>query len=335
LADVFTGAAFRETNRCSSTIRTGVLVTINHRPAAGIFFCVFSLLAFALQDSIVKGLSVDYPVLQILSFRSLVSLTLMVSIGLISIGPSVLVGRNRLMLYGRGALAFMAFTTYYVALQKIPLADAAAVYMTAPLFVTLLSALILRERVGMYRWLAVLVGFLAVIFMLNPGGSLFQVASIMPLFSAMCYAFIPIINRHIGTSQAALTMGIYTSVTYLLLILLTSALIYVLPRPDGDNEILGSLFRSWQWFTMKDLLINLFSGCLFTIGLLSITQAYRIAIVSAVAPFEYSYLLWASLIGYLYFGDVPGADTIIGGLVVVSCGCFIIYRENRLTKASR
>ncbi|MFT5113365.1 MAG: drug/metabolite transporter (DMT)-like permease [Parasphingorhabdus sp.] len=293
---------------------------------------MFSLLAFATQDSIVKGLSSDYPVLQILSFRSVVSLVLMVFIGLITIGPSVLIGREKWLLYGRGGLAFMAFTTYYLALQKIPLGDAAAVYMTAPLFVTLLSALILRERVGWYRWSAVLIGFMAVIYMLKPGSSVFQIASAMPLFSAFCYSFIPIINRRIGTSQAALTMGIYATTTYFILILITSLLVYAIPEPNIDSDILLSLFRPWQMFTVTDLWINMLSGCLFTIGLLSITQAYRIAIVSTVAPFEYSYLLWASLIGYLYFGDVPGHEIILGSLVVVSCGCFIIYRENRRKK---
>jgi drug/metabolite transporter (DMT)-like permease len=256
----------------------------------------------------------------------------MVFIGLITIGPTVFIGREKWLLYGRGTLAFLAFTTYYLALQKIPLADAAAVYMTAPLFVTLLSALILRERVGLYRWAAVLIGFMAVIYMLKPGSSIFQLASAMPLFSAFCYSFIPIINRRIGTSQSALTMGIYAIMIYLILILVTSLLVYAIPQPDTDSDILLSLFRPWQLFTATDLWINLLSGCLFTVGLLGITQAYRIAIVSTVAPFEYSYLIWASLIGYLYFGDVPGRETIIGGLVVVACGCFIIYRENRSKK---
>ena len=267
---------------------SGATIIKTHRPLAGIFFCVFSLLAFALQDSIVKGLSVNYPVLQILSFRSIVSLVLMVSIGLAVLGPAVLHGKRKVLLFGRGALAFVAFTTYYVALQVIPLAEAAAVYMTAPLFVTLLSALVLREAVGRYRWAAVMIGFVAVVYMLQPGNDLFQIASVMPLLSAFCYAFIPIINRHLGTAQSALTMGIYATTTYLFLIITTSVLVYLLPAPPPDSGLVASLFRPWILFSVPDLWLNLFSGCLFTIGLLSITQAYRIAIVSVVAPFEYS-----------------------------------------------
>ena len=287
---------------------------------------MFALFAFALQDSIIKHLSARYSVIEILTLRLAIVLTLLVVIGVSWQGLGILRSRRPRLMFARGVLAFFAFTTYYIALSRIPLADAAAVYMTAPLFVTLLSALILRERVGVVRWSAVVIGFSAVLYMLNPGSSLFKIESALPLFSAMCYALIPIINRHIGLSEHALTMGIYTTTSYFLLMILTSLAISALPAPSSDNPTLQGVFQDWVLLAGADWLL-LLAGVIFAAALLSITQAYRIAAVSTVAPFEYVYILWASVIGYLMFDDVPGIRTLVGSVVIVACGCYIIYRE--------
>lgn len=253
-------------------------------------------------------------------------------IGLGFYGSKVLIGRQHLLLMLRGGLAFFAFTSYYLALKLIPFGTAATVYMTAPLFVTLLSALVLRESVGIHRWFAVLTGFAAVIIMLDPGSELFRFESAIPLFSALCYAMIPILNRRIGMSEHALTMGIYTTATYLSLISFTSLIFYALPVPASTNETVTALFQGWVSLPLKDIGILLVACAIFTGALLAITQAYRIAIVSTIAPFEYSYLLWAVLIGYLFFGEVPELRTLLGGATIVACGCYIIYRERQLTR---
>jgi len=303
-----------------------------HRPVAGILFCVFALLGFAIQDSMIKSLSTRYPLLEVLCIRSAIVLGLLVLVGLSLHGPKILRGNQPRPLMLRGILAFFAFTSYYLALSRIPLADAAAVYMTAPLFVTLLSAVVLRERVGIHRWGAVIVGFTAVIIMLAPGSALFRPEAAIPLFSALCYAMIPIINRRIGMTEHALTMGIYTTFTYLSLIVLTATIIHLVPAPQNLNQTLAGLFQRWHGFTVPDLGLAFAASCLFSLALLGITQAYRIAIVSTVTPFEYSYLVWATLIGFLFFGDIPGLRTVIGGLAVVTCGCYIVLRERRLSR---
>ncbi|MFT5398589.1 MAG: drug/metabolite transporter (DMT)-like permease [Gammaproteobacteria bacterium] len=290
------------------------------------------MLAFALQDSIIKYLSQHYPILQVLTLRSIVTLALLVVIGLSFFGAKVLIGRQHMLLMLRGGLAFFAFTSYYLALKLIPFGTAATVYMTAPLFVTLLSGLVLREQVGIHRWFAVLTGFAAVIIMLDPGSELFRFESAIPLFSALCYAMIPILNRRIGMSEHALTMGIYTTATYLSLISVTSLVFYALPIPVTANVSINALFQGWVWIALNDIGILLVACAIFTGALLAITQAYRIAIVSTIAPFEYSYLLWAVLIGYLYFGEVPELRTLLGGATIVACGCYIIYRERQLAQ---
>ncbi|UCH38637.1 MAG: DMT family transporter [Gammaproteobacteria bacterium] len=285
------------------------------------------MFAFATQDSIIKLLSERYSVIEILMIRLAIVLTLLLAVALVWQGPGILRTRRPRLMFARGVLAFFAFTTYYIALSAIPLAEAAVVYMTAPLFVTLLSALILRERVGLHRWSAVVIGFGAVVYMLDPGSSLFRIEAAMPLFSALCYALIPIINRHIGLSEHALTMGIYTTASYFVLMGLTSLVITSLPAPATGNATLQGVFQDWVTLQAADWWLLLLAGAIFTLALLGITQAYRIAVVSTVAPFEYSYILSASLIGYVMFEDVPGPRTMIGGAIIIASGCYIILRE--------
>jgi len=301
----------------------------HHRPVAGVLFCTGALLLFAIQDSLIKALSQRYPVLEVLTLRSLVVLVMLVAIAFALYGRRVLVGRRHRLLMLRGVLAFFAFTSYYLALKSIPLADAASVYMSAPLFVTLLSGLVLRERVGLHRWIPVVVGFCAVLIILNPGSSLFRIEAAIPLFSALCYATIPVINRHIGLTEHAMTMGIYTTAVFFTLVSLLSLALQLLPSPAPGSGFVDGLFQAWLPMTAADLALSCVAGAVFSCALLSITQAYRIARVATVAPFEYSYLVWVTLLGYLMFGDTPGPRTVFGASLVVLCGLYIIYREQR------
>lgn len=305
------------------------VLNTHHRPVAGVLFCSGSLLLFAVQDSLIKQLSQRYPVLEVLTVRSLIVLLLLLAIGVAFYGRRVIVGRQHRLLMMRGVLAFFAFTSYYMALKTIPLADAASVYMTAPLFVTLLSGLLLQERVGIHRWVPVVVGFCAVLIILNPGSSVFRIEAAIPLFSALCYATIPIINRRIGMTEHAMTMGIYTTAVFFTLVTLLSLVLQLLPSPAPGNRIVDGLFQAWQPMTAADFVLSCVAGAVFACALLSITQAYRIARVATVAPFEYSYLVWVSLLGYFMFGDIPGPRTVLGATLVVLSGLYILYREQR------
>jgi len=293
----------------------------------GILCCVIALFAFAAQDAIVKYLSGIYPVLQILTIRiALVVVILSVS-GVIVVGVKVFRTERASIMMFRGFLAFSAFTTYYLALSVTPLATAAAVYMTAPLFVTALSMPLLKEMVGVHRWAAVICGFLAIIIMLNPGSELFHLSAAMPLVSALCYALIPIITRRVGVSEHVLTMAIYTTAFYLFMCLITTSLVHLFPVDNAETGLLFGLFGRWIWPTPLDWLWLGVSSVVFAAGLVLITQAYRVAAVSAVAPFEYSYLLWANILGFMVFSHVPEFRVVAGSVFVVMCGLYVLYRE--------
>lgn len=304
------------------------------RPIAGMLFCASALLAFATQDTLVKSLSATYPVMELLTLRTVVVVVLLIATGVWLYGPGIVKTNDPKPMLIRGVLAFFAFSSYYLALSQIPLADAAAIYMTAPLFVTLLSIPLLGERVGLHRWGAIVAGFVAVVVMLNPGSGVFQFTAILPLFSALCYAMIPIINRRIGYSQHVLTMSIYTTSSYLVFALISAAIIYLLPAPDDSSSLLGKMLLSrWLAPSLIDFSLIVASGIIFVFGLMSITHAYRVAAVSIVAPAEYSYLIWTSLLGLFVFNEFPGVRVILGSMVVVAAGLYVMYRERQAVES--
>lgn len=303
---------------------------------SGIFYCLFGLFMFAVQDAIVKLLSAKYPVLELLALRTYVVLVVLIVMIIIMPSVSGFGTRQPRKLLARGVAAFCAFTTYYLALTKMPLADAATIYMTAPLFVTALSVPLLGEKVGWHRWAAVVTGFLAAVYMINPGGDVFSKVAILPLISALAYAVIPIINRNVGMAEHALTIAFYAMIAYAACASIAGVVVHLYDAPQISGDLLSeSLFdnlrQHWTRPDLKDALLIAVSGVVFIIGLLCLTQAYRTLPVSVVAPFEYSYILWTTLLGYIVFSQLPGFRTAIGALVIVGSGCYITWRTRKST----
>ncbi len=300
--------------------------------ALGAFMLTSALLAFSIQDAIVKMLSSDYAVLQILTIRIAFVLLIVLTICAARYGPGALKTPHYKILLLRGVLAFMAFTTYYLAMAVIPMASVAAVYMSAPLFVTALSALFLGESVGLHRWLSVTIGFTAVLVIINPSAATFRIEATLPLLSALFYSLLPIITRHVGHQVSAVVMSAYNALSYFLVCFLALSLISLFPVNAGAAPLLLSITKAWSVPSVLALYWMALSGVIFTIGVLCITQAYRVAQVSAIAPFEYTLLIWTTLVGYLVFSEVPTLRTVIGAIVIFACGVYILYRETRRQK---
>lgn len=298
----------------------------------GAFMLTSSLLAFSLQDGIVKLLSSDYAVLQVLTLRIIFVLAIVLFICAYRYGFGALRTRHYKILLLRGVLAFLAFTTYYLAMAVIPMASVAAVYMSAPLFVTALSALFLKENVGLHRWLSVIIGFAAVVAIINPSADTFRIEASLPLLSALFYSLLPIITRHIGRQVSAVVMATYNSLSYFVMCILTLCVVSFAPTHLYSAPLLLSIAKPWSMPSAIDLSWMALSGLIFTVGVLCITQAYRIAQVSAIAPFEYTLLIWSALVGYFVFGEEPTLRTIAGAIVIFGCGVYIVYRESNARK---
>jgi len=297
----------------------------------GITFLLLALLIFAIQDAIVKLLTERYEVIQILTWRILIVVLILGGIAKYKLGWRFLKTDRRALMCLRGFLAFAAFTNYYFALSYLPLGDAATVYMTAPLFVTALSVPFLGEQVGIRRWLAVVIGFSGVVLMLNPGADLIQAITLLPLASALFYSFIPIVTRKFDSNDHTLTITFFTALSYAFFCVVLSVAVHLWPAMPLHHEIWASIAQPWDTLDAKAWAQVLLASALFTAGIFCITTAYRIVEVSVLAPFEYSYLLWAMLIGYLVFADIPTARTIIAAMVIAGSGIYIAFRERRAT----
>lgn len=302
-----------------------------HNPGKGALYIILSMLLFACQDVLLKAASDHLPVLQLLTIRTAMVAVLLAA-GIVVLQPRAWRPQRIWPLLLRGVLAFFAFSSYYLALAFIPLAEASAVYMSAPLFVTALSVPLLGERIGAHRVAAVLLGFVGVLIVINPGAGIVRFESAVPLFSALCYALIPIITRRTSGSERALTMAFYTALAYLGCALLASAIFSRNVDVDTATSIGGNIAAAWRTVDLSTLAALGLAALFFTGGLLSITEAYRIAAVSALAPFEYSHLVWSSVLGVLVFHSWPSLHTLIGGALITGCGCYVAYRENRSRK---
>jgi len=301
-------------------------------PIRAIAYLLLATLFFAIQDALFKQLGQQYAVVQLLLYRMTMVVTIMFLLHLSHRQRRPIVTRHWRLMSLRGVIAYTAFTLYYLALQKIPLANGATVFMTAPLFVTALSVPLLAERIGIHRWGAVGIGFIAVVVMLQPTSDIFRPIMALPLLSALIYALIPIITRLIESGEKAFTITFHTTLSYWVLCILASVLVHLVPPSDSSTALYTAYAQPWPAMQWPSLALIAITASLFCISVLLLTSAYRLAQASAVTSFEYSYLVWAIVTGYLFFGDKPSALTWMAAIVIASCGVYITLRERRLAE---
>ena len=292
-----------------------------------VIYLLLAMLFFAIQDAFFKKLTQDYAVIQLLLVRMALVVTTLFVAYLLQRKNLKLRTKHWPLMCLRGAMAFGAFTLYYLALQKIPLAEGATILMSAPLFVTALSVPLLKEQVGPHRWAAVCIGFVAVVFMLRPGTGLFQPIMVLPFISAILYSLIPITTRLIDSNESAFTITFYTTTPYLILCIVVSVWLHLFPATPQSNPFYTAIAQPWASITLNAFAIICVTAALFCVSVLLITSAYRLAQASAIASFEYFYLVWAMLVGYAMFGDVPAVITCVAATVIASCGIYITWRE--------
>ncbi|HUF44109.1 MAG TPA: DMT family transporter [Aestuariivirgaceae bacterium] len=295
----------------------------------GIVCLVAGIAVFSIQDLIIKILSSDYPVHQALVIRSLTALPLLLLLVFLDGGIRSLASQRRKLLIGRGLIMFAAYLSYYLGLAALPIATSVALYFTAPLFITMLSVFALGETVGLRRWAAVAVGFAGVLIMVRPGSQFFDWAMLLPLFSGLAYGISQIIARKLGEFERATTMSFYGNSVFLAGGALLAGGFGAGGFASQDHPSLAFLVRGWAWPSQFDFLLMVACGVVAAIALTLITHAYRVAPANAVAPFEYTALVWGALYGWLVWRELPGATTWLGIAIIVAAGLYVLYRERQ------
>jgi drug/metabolite transporter (DMT)-like permease len=196
----------------------------------------------------------------------------------------------------------------YFALKHLPLELCAAISFVSPLFVTALSIPLLGERVGLRRWIAVLIGLLSVLIILRPGGASFQLAMLLPLGASLCWATGLILTRLMRDREQALTVLAWSS---LVGVVAVSPLVWpVWQAPNAS-----------QWTIL--ILLGVFNG----LGQYLVIRAFMLASASLLAPFSYSIIIWSMLIGLVVFNSFPDAITLLGTAILIAAGFYIWNRE--------
>lgn len=264
----------------------------------------------AANDAIAKLLVERYDPFQIVFLRNLIALPMVSAVVLYMIGMSGFVTSHLRIHALRGILMLAGGYTFFKGLEALALAEATALVFSAPIFITALSVPLLGEEVGWRRWIAVLVGFVGVLIIVQPGGSTFQLASLYVICTAVFYALFMISARLLGQRESMWTMMFFV---------MLFPMLYAVP------------FAVAVWIPVRasDLSLFVVLALFGALGITLIGQAFRFAPAAVVAPFDYTALIWASLFGWLIWRDTPEMWTLVGASVIVFSGIFIVVRESR------
>ena len=271
-----------------------------------------SVCAFSLMDLIVKW-SDDYPVGQVLFFR-----------GFCGIIPILfLIPKNRYLDFYKTTRPFLHFkrclaglialVSIFVALRNLPLATVVSISFAAPIFITIFSIFLLDEKVGLYRWMAVLVGFLGIIFITEPGFSALNVYYIYPIIFCLGLSYVAIAIRKLSSTEPAWLISFFFSFSIMLLSFL-------------------SFYQGWILPSLLDLFLLSMVGILGGLANLWLSQSYKYSEVSLVSPLKYLGLVFAIIFGYFIWNEIPTSKTLLGALLVIVSSIIIFRREMYLKK---
>ena len=269
------------------------------------------------MDTTVKWLGGSYPTQQIMFFRCLVAmLPLAVIISLRGGLPVLKTGQVKMHVL-RSMLGVSAMGLAFYAFSLMPLANAISILHTTPIFMTVLSVLVLRETVGLHRWSAVICGFIGMILVVRPGAGMVESGSIFMLGAALLIACTTIIIRYLSIRDDPVCITFYFTLTGVI------------------ASSLGIIWLGWITPPLFDLLLLIAVGLLGGLAQYMMTLSYRHAEIAMVAPLKYLTIVFGGFYGYLFWEEIPDLQSTAGIIVIASAGIYTLHREVLLARRSR
>jgi len=273
----------------------------------GFLYMFLSVCTFSVMDLLVKWSS-DYPTGEVLFFR-----------GFFGLLPTYfLIPKNKLKTFYtttrskehlfRCLMGLMALIAIVVALRELPLAVVVSISYAAPLFITVLSIFLLSEKVGIFRWLAVLIGFIGVIIIAEPGFKSMNYLYFLPLIFCIGMAFVTITIRKLSTTEPIWLISIFFTITI-------------------SIAGLATIPMGWKMPNFQDFILLALIGATGGSANLFLTQSYKLSEVSLVAPLKYLALVFAIFFGYFIWNEIPTIKTLIGASLVIFASLIILKRE--------
>lgn len=291
-------------------------------PTLGIALKLGATFAFSLMYAVIK-LAGPVPVGEVIFFRAFFALVPLFALSIYTVGPFAVVRTaHPFMHIFRSAAGVLSMFLNFTALMLLPLADITAFGFVMPIFAVVLAALLLHEKVGPYRWSAVIVGFMGVLVMLSPHGGIagilmhgFSTGAGLALAGALLSAVVVVIIRQMHATERGETIVFYFMATCAV----TGAATMIFHRVP-----LSLAAASWL----------VISGLLGGIGQICMTFSYRYAQPSLLAPFDYAAMIWAVALGYAIFAEIPEPLVMAGAGIVTAAGLFIVWRERQLRRVT-
>ena len=308
------------------------MTTLDHststknRSTRGILLLLTAFFIFSIQDVIIKTMSGSYALLQIVLIRTTFTIPIVLTVLRFNGGLKALRTRTPGLQLWRGIAMLFAYIFFFMALATLPFSTNQALFFSSPLFITALSAPLLKEEVGWRRWLAVIVGFIGVLIIVRPDGASFEIATIFAIAAALTYALSIIATRKLDDNGAVTT--VYTTAAYL-----TGALIlhpiFSLIETSSAHPSIEFLTRDWPSMPARDIATIAVLALIWGLGMFLLSTAYNTTAVATLAPIEYASVGYGILFGFIFWQEIPTATMLIGLTLIVGSGLFIIYRENR------
>lgn len=281
----------------------------------GVVCMIGAVLGFSISAAMTKWLARDYSISQLMFTRAVLCMIFVLAVahfqGQRTIWRTERIGAHAL----RAIFGLTGMAGIYVCYWLLPITDATAINLSAPIFATALSVPLLREVVGIRRWAAVLIGFIGVLVMVRPGTEAFEPTYLIAIATAAIAGLVANTIRQIGRTEGSMTIVFYFM-----------AFSTIVTAP--------TLLFNWRTPDLVDLGLLLAFGIAGTAGQILMTQAYSSAPVSVVAPLEYTALPWAAIIGFTVWGEVLTVWTLVGSALVIASGLYILHRESIRNRAT-
>ncbi|MGL4488458.1 MAG: DMT family transporter [Rhizobiaceae bacterium] len=289
------------------------------RTIQGILCLCAGIGIFTLQDTILKFASGSYALTQAMTLRGIVALPILLVMVSSTTGLAALT-RDLRFVYGRAVVLFIAYFAYYLAFPALPLADAAALYFTVPLFVVVLAGPYLGERSNWKVWASISAGMIGVVIMLRPGEGLFEPAALLSLLSAMAYAFGQLMARKHNATTSPWVFAFHQTLLFLIIGVGLAGLFDWIGLKQAAHPSLNFLVRPWVMPTLLDGFLMCMCGVIAAFGSVLLIKGYQMAPANTAAAFEFTALPYLAVLGYIVFEEIPSASTFIGSAFIVAAG---------------
>ena len=293
----------------------------------GIFFIMTGMAFFSIQDSLIKYIYEDVALFELYFGRTLIQSIILLSFVLLTKKTIILKTHYPVLTLVRVVCFFFGFSFFYISLTFMTLAMTSALFFSCPFFMSMFAKFFLKEKIGIRRWSAILIGFIGVLIVLNPTLEEFNFFKLAPVACALCYATSMTITKYTSDKDS-----IYTQMTWLYIFAIFASIIIFLVSGDGkfnnfSDSTMQFIFREWFTNPAGAWPYVLIMGIVASISFFCVFSAYSIASPSIVSLFEYSYIVWAMLAGYILFETVPVPRTFVGAAIIIGAGFYIYFRE--------